>query len=114
MPIVRPDKEQAEREVAMMEWGMVPRFSRTAHGSGTPSTLHSETVRTSATCKGPFLKQRCVVPATGYIEFSGPKSGKVAHLLHPNRWSPIALAGRGSAGASHQRERGALTKVSMR
>jgi putative SOS response-associated peptidase YedK len=28
-----------------------------------------------------FKTRRCVVPATGYIEFTGPKGDKTAHLF---------------------------------
>jgi putative SOS response-associated peptidase YedK len=93
MPVVRPNKERTEREVAMMEWGMVPWFSKDGARQWNTFNARSETVRTSATYKGPFLKQRCIVPATGYIEFSGPKGAKVAHYFTRIDGQPIALAG---------------------
>jgi len=41
----------------------------------------------------PFKTRRCIVPATGYIEFTGPKGDKTAHLFTRNDGQPIALAG---------------------
>ena len=93
MPLVRSNKERTEREVAMAEWGMVPWFSKDGARQWNTFNARSETVRTSATYKGPFLKRRCIVPATGYIEFSGPKGAKVAHYFMRIDGQPIALAG---------------------
>jgi putative SOS response-associated peptidase YedK len=41
----------------------------------------------------PFKTRRCIVPATGYIEFTGPKGDKTAHLFTRKDGKPIALGG---------------------
>ena len=93
MPIVRPTREGDGREVAMMEWGLVPWFSKDGKREWSTMNARSETVRTAATFKAPFLKQRCIVPATGYIEFSGPKGDKVARYFTRTDGQTIALGG---------------------
>lgn len=92
MPIVRPTGDNG-REIAMLEWGLVPWFSKDGTREWSTFNARSETVRTSATYKGPFANKRCIVPATGYIEFSGPKGQKIAHYFTRTDGQMIALAG---------------------
>ena len=91
MPVIRPIG--GGREIVMMEWGLIPFFSR--YGIRTVSTYNarSEELRTKSIYREPFSHRRCLVPATGYIEFTGPKRRKVAHLFTRTDGQPLALGG---------------------
>ena len=91
MPIVRPI--EGGRELAMMEWGLVPFFSKDGKRSFTTFNARGEELQSKPMYREPFKMRRCVVPATGYIEFTGPKGDKTAHLFTRKDGQPIALAG---------------------
>ncbi len=96
MPVIRPtDGNGADggREIAMMEWGLVPFFSKDGMRSFTTFNARAEEVRAKPMYREPFKARRCVVPATGYLEFTGPKGGKTAHLFTRTDGRPMALAG---------------------
>jgi putative SOS response-associated peptidase YedK len=91
MPVVRPI--DGGRELAMMEWGLIPFFSKDGKRSFTTFNARSEELRTKPMYREPFKTRRCIVPATGYIEFSGPKGDKQTHLFTRTDGQPIALGG---------------------
>jgi putative SOS response-associated peptidase YedK len=68
MPIVRPI--DGGRELAMMEWGLVPFFSKDGKRSFTTFNARGDELRSKPMCREPFKTRRCVVPPTGYIEFT--------------------------------------------
>jgi putative SOS response-associated peptidase YedK len=92
MLVIRPT--DSGREIAMMEWGLVPFFSKDGKRSFTTFNARAEELRTKLMYCEPFRNgRRCVVPATGYIEFTGPKGDKTAHLFTRTDGKPVALAG---------------------
>ena len=91
MPVIRPI--DGGREIAMMEWGLIPWFSKDGKPSYATINARAEGARTNASYREPFKTRRCIVPATGYIEFTGPKGDKTAHLFTRKDGRPIALGG---------------------
>jgi putative SOS response-associated peptidase YedK len=47
----------------------------------------------SATFKGPFERRRCIVPASGWFEWTGPEGSKVKHRFARVDGAPIWFAG---------------------
>lgn len=73
-----------------MRWGLVPFWRSgkplkdTAKGKGDGFKLMTfncrvETAATSAVFKGAFARRRCVVPATGWFEWTGEPGSKIKH-----------------------------------
>lgn len=91
MPVIRPI--DGGREIAMMEWGLIPFFSKDGKRSFTTFNARAEELRSKPMYREPFKTRRCIVPATGYIEFTGPKGEKTAHLFTRSDGQPIALGG---------------------
>jgi len=56
--------------------GLIPWFSK--DGKQTYSTINAraEGVRTNASYREPFLKRRCIVPVSGFFEWTGPKNDR--------------------------------------
>src|SRR4030095_663433 len=69
------------REIAMMEWGLIPFFSKDGVRTWNTFNARAEEVRTRNSYREAFKTRRCIVPATGYIEFTGEKGDKTAHLF---------------------------------
>jgi putative SOS response-associated peptidase YedK len=91
LPVVRHGKEG--RELVLMTWGLIPWFSKDGKPTYATINARAEGARTNASYREPFKSRRCIVPATGYIEFTGPKGDKTAHLFTRTDGKPIALGG---------------------
>jgi len=72
-PIVRLSHETGERELAMMKWGLVPRWSKTPKATFSSINARSDNLQTGGAWREPFKKQRCLVPAEFFFEWE-PKN----------------------------------------
>jgi putative SOS response-associated peptidase YedK len=81
-PVIRSERDTGERELALMRWGLVPRFAKDLK-SFAFSTINAraEAVSTSPTFRGPFEHRRCLVPADGFYEW---KRRSVQTLFGPD------------------------------
>ena len=79
LPVVRQNKE-GQRELALMQWGLVPWFSKDGKPSFSTINARAEGARTAASYRDPFrMGRRCLVPASGYFEWTGPKNDRQPH-----------------------------------
>lgn len=94
-PIIRLSSEDeavppGERHMAPAMWGLIPSWWRKSLKEKKFSTFNarSETVSTSNTFRGSFRHKRCLVPASGFYEWTGPKGSKTpfAIALRNRRW----------------------------
>jgi putative SOS response-associated peptidase YedK len=92
LPIVRQNKE-GERELALMQWGLVPWFSKDGKLSYSTINARAEGVRSNASYRDLFKTRRCLVPASGYFEWTGPKNDRQPHYFTRADANPMALAG---------------------
>jgi putative SOS response-associated peptidase YedK len=92
LPVMRQNKE-GQRELALMQWGLVPWFSKDGKPSFSTINARAEGVRTAASYREPFEKRRCLVPASGYFEWAGPKNDRQPHYFTRADSQPMALAG---------------------
>ncbi|WP_437277793.1 SOS response-associated peptidase [Sorangium sp. So ce375] len=82
-----------QRALVAATWGFVGRF---ASGSAGPSLLanaRAESARTKPTFRDAFASSRCVVPADGFYEWSGPKGARRPTWFHPAGGGLLRLAG---------------------
>jgi putative SOS response-associated peptidase YedK len=91
LPVVRQTKEG--RELAMMEWGLIPYFSKDGKAGYSTINARAETVREKPTFRGAFERRRCIVPASGYFEWTGPKGDKQPWYFTRADGNPLAFAG---------------------
>lgn len=94
-PIVRAATEDepvpaGERFMAPAMWGLVPSWWRKPLNEKKFSTFNArcETVATSNTFRGSFRHKRCLIPASGFYEWTGPKGSKTPYAigLRNRRW----------------------------
>jgi putative SOS response-associated peptidase YedK len=94
LPVVRQAKEADNRELSLMQWGLIPWFSKDGKPSYSTINARAEGLRTSASYREPFAKgRRCLVPASGYFEWTGPKNDRQPHYFTRADGKPLALAG---------------------
>jgi putative SOS response-associated peptidase YedK len=85
----------AGRELVSMRWGLVPFFWKKALRD-LPATFNAraETVASKPMFRDSFRRRRCVIPASGFFEWTGDKGDKVPHLFTAADGAPVlAFAG---------------------
>ena len=95
-PIIRQSKETGNRELILARWGLVPFFTKDLTDVKGLSTINarSETITKAPTWREPFKKRRCLVPVSGFYEwskFSAPPKQPYAFELSGG--GPFAFAG---------------------
>ena len=91
--VVRLDKV-AKRELAEMQWGLVPSWSKDAKMAGATFNAKSETVAEKPVFRSAFKSRPCLVVADGFYEWKriGPKE-KQPYLITRANAKPFAFAG---------------------
>lgn len=86
---------EGKRELVSMRWGLIPYFWKKTLRE-LPATFNArvETVAEKPMFRESFRKRRCIIPASGFFEWTGPKSDRQPHLFTAADGSPIiAFAG---------------------
>lgn len=92
--VVRPT-EDGERELVRMRWGLVPTWWKKPLKE-LPSTFNAraESVAEKPMFRSAFRSRRCVIPASGFYEWTGEAGSKIPHLFTAADGSPLlAFAG---------------------
>ncbi|MGK3969717.1 SOS response-associated peptidase [Sorangium sp. So ce118] len=90
-PVLRA--RDGQRALVPATWGFLGRFAR---GGGAPSLLanaRADGARTKPTFREAFAARRCVVPADGFYEWTGPKGARRPTWFHPPEGGLLRLAG---------------------
>lgn len=83
------------RELVQMRWGLVPYFWKKSIKE-VPATFNAraESVAEKPMFRAAFRKRRCIIPASGFFEWTGEKGDKQPHLFTAGDGAPIlAFAG---------------------
>jgi putative SOS response-associated peptidase YedK len=83
------------RELVSMRWGLVPFFWKKSLKEA-PATFNAraETVAEKPMFRFAFEKRRCIIPASGFYEWTGEKKDRTPHLFTAADGSPLlAFAG---------------------
>jgi len=92
--VVRLDRE-GRRELVPMRWSLVLMWWTKALKS-VPATFNAraEGLKTKPMFRDAFKRRRCIIPASGFYEWTGGKGDKTPHLFSAADGSPIlAFAG---------------------
>jgi putative SOS response-associated peptidase YedK len=92
--VVRLDRD-GRRELVSMHWGLVPFFwKKTLKDVPATFNARAETVADKPMFREAFKRRRCIIPASGFFEWTGEKGDKQPHLFTAADGSPIvAFAG---------------------
>jgi putative SOS response-associated peptidase YedK len=90
--VVRVNRE-GERQFKLMRWGLLPSFVKDLKQFPTLINARSEEVLDKASFRHAMRYRRCLVPADGFYEWTGPKGKRRPFLLRPRAPHLIAFAG---------------------
>lgn len=83
VPIVRErvgEDESVIRSLEPASWGLRPGWAKP--GGPAPINARMETLATNGMFRGAFAGQRCLVPMSGYFEWTDEPEGKQPHYIH--------------------------------
>ena len=92
--VIRLDKD-GKRELLPMRWGLIPAWWKKSTRE-VPATFNAraESVMDKPMFRGAFKERRCIIPASGFYEWTGEKGAKQPHLFTAADGSPLlAFAG---------------------
>lgn len=90
--VVARDKE-GTRRLRLMRWGLLPPFVKDPKAFPTLINARSEEVLSKPSFRNAMRFRRCLVPADGFYEWTGPKGKRRPFLLRPREPRLIAFAG---------------------
>ena len=87
-PVIRNAKDDGERELAQMRWGLLPFFATSPSDFKGISNINAraESVATSPSFREPFKRRRCLVPADAFYEWKA-----IIDARHPKK-QPFAFS----------------------
>lgn len=87
-------REDGEVELRRMRWGLVPFWwKKSLREVGSTFNARAETVASTPMFREAFKARRCLVPASGFFEWSGPKEARQPWFVSAPDGLPLAFAG---------------------
>jgi putative SOS response-associated peptidase YedK len=84
---------EGTRRFRLMRWGLLPSFVKDPKTFPTLINARSEEVLDKSSFRNAMLWRRCLIPADGFYEWTGPKGKRRPFLLRPRPPQLIAFAG---------------------
>lgn len=83
-----------ERELVLVRWGLIPSWVKDPNDFATLINARAETAAQKPSFRSALRYRRCLVPADGFYEWTGPKGSKQPHLLRRKSQNAGATEGR--------------------
>jgi putative SOS response-associated peptidase YedK len=91
-PVVRIGSS-GEREIALMQWSLIPFWSKEPKTMYSTFNATAEKLLTSSLWREPFRRRRCLVPANAFYEWPTVDGRKQPHAFAPRDSGVFAFAG---------------------
>jgi putative SOS response-associated peptidase YedK len=85
--------KQEERQLLPAKWGLVNSWAVDAKGGFKQINARAETAMKRAAFRDAFVRRRCIVPADGFFEWSGPKTARRPIWFHDPHGGLLCFAG---------------------
>jgi putative SOS response-associated peptidase YedK len=82
-----------QRELQLVQWGLIPSWLRDPRAFKPLINARSETAAEKPSFRGAMRHRRCLIPATGYYEWTGRRGAKQPHLIQLRGHELFAMAG---------------------
>ena len=91
--IARLDAKGA-RELHLVRWGLIPSWTKDPHAFAAPLiNARAESAAEKPSFRGAMRHRRCLVPTTGFYEWTGARGSRQPHLIQLKDKEVFALAG---------------------
>lgn len=90
---VRLEPVTGERELAFLQWGLIPSWSKDSKIGSRMINARSETVAEKPSFRAAFKRRRCLIPADGFYEWQRQGDRKQPVYIRSRDGAPFALAG---------------------
>ena len=91
IPAALTSAKTGEKRFEGAHWSIVPPWSNTMKLKFPRFNARSESVTEKASFKNLVKRQRCVIPVTGFYEWTGPKNARTPHAIFgPSQILPMA------------------------
>ena len=92
VPVIRMGAGGA-RELALVRWGLIPAWVKDPREFTTLINARSESAVEKPSFRSAMKYRRCLIPANGFYEWTGPKTDKRPYLIGPKDGGLMAFAG---------------------
>ncbi len=82
-----------QNEAAMVRWGLVPRWAKDPAIGARMNNARGETVADKPSFREAYRKRRCLIPASGYYEWTLERGLKQPYYIYPSGGEVFAFAG---------------------
>jgi putative SOS response-associated peptidase YedK len=86
-------REEPQRELRLVRWGLVPSWARDASGGARMINARAETVAVKPAFRSAFARRRCIIPADGYYEWQASGKAKKPFYIYRTDGGILAFAG---------------------
>ena len=93
VPVILHGKREDADVITLARWSLVPAWAKELSTKFPTFNARSEGITQKASWKGPVKSSRCLIPASGYYEWTGTKAPKTPHWIHPVHETPLMFAG---------------------
>lgn len=91
--VITVNQENGHRVAKERKWGLIPSWSKDTKLAATMINARSETVATKPAFRAAIKKRRCLIPSTGFYEWTGAAKAKQPWLLEFENGEPMIFAG---------------------
>ncbi|MFV2089538.1 MAG: SOS response-associated peptidase [Pseudomonadales bacterium] len=91
--VVLRSGEDGQPELVPMRWWLTPYWSKGPSTRYSMFNAKSETAHKSPAFREPFRKRRCVVPVSGFYEWTRHQGQKLPYYIRPRQQHGLLLAG---------------------
>jgi len=90
---VRLSADSVEREVALLQWGLIPSWMKEAPTTATMINARIETITEKPSFRNAYRRRRCLIPASGFFEWKGEKAPKQPYYIYLKDTPVFTFAG---------------------
>ncbi len=90
--VLRLNPHDGTREVAPLQWGLIPGWVRDERSANKPINARAETVEQKPYFREAFLRRRALIPASGYYEWKKENEKKQPYLIRSKNEHPFSMA----------------------
>jgi len=93
LPAVRTDPVAGARALASLRWGLVPSWAKSEREGPLLANARAETIATKPSFRSAYRHRRCVIPASGFYEWTKRGDLRLPWYLQRHDGRPFCFAG---------------------